>query len=69
MKWYEHEEHMAAISAAFPKMTFVLEGTGEEHGDIWVKVFKGGSMALSEKAVLTVPQFDPMEGDIRMVGK
>ena len=39
MKWYSHEADMNAISKMYPEITFVLEGEGEEHGDMWVKYF------------------------------
>lgn len=58
MKWYEHEDDMLALSRVFPDKTLVLEGVGEEQGDIWVKVFKDGKMLDSQKAVLVIPVFD-----------
>ena len=42
MKWYEHEADMIAVSKMYPEITFVLEGEGEEHDDMWVKYFHNG---------------------------
>ena len=47
-KWYDHEEDMKAISARFPTAVFVLDGFGEEHGDIWRKYFCNGKMQYSK---------------------
>lgn len=40
-KWYEHVADMEAASAAVPYV-FVLDGYGEEAGDVWRKVFANG---------------------------
>lgn len=44
MKWYDHEEDMRNFSKKFPDVLFILDGTGEESGDIWKKYFKNGLM-------------------------
>lgn len=44
VKWYDHEEHMARYSKRYPNVVFVLDGEGEESGDIWRKWFKGGQI-------------------------
>ncbi len=41
-KWYEYEEDMIKLSAAFPDFTFVLEGCGEERSDWWVGTWENG---------------------------
>ncbi len=33
MKWYDHEDHMRRISAAFPEFLFELTGEGEDNSD------------------------------------
>ncbi len=43
MKWYDHENDMRRISAAFPEVLFTLDGRGES-GAIWRKFFKRGKM-------------------------
>lgn len=52
LKWYEHEDDMLAISAKFPKVTFRLDGEGEESLDVWRKWFKGGKKIGETKAVM-----------------
>ena len=44
MKWYDHEKDMLDISKKFPNITFVLEGEGEDHEDMWVKYFNNGEV-------------------------
>jgi len=48
--WYDHEEDMLKISARFPEVEWVLDGEGEESGDIWRKTFKNGAMLSNKKA-------------------
>lgn len=61
MKWYEHEEEMAALSLRFPDYVFELSGEGEDQGDVWVKWFKAGKV-WTRKAELKVPD---MPGDVK----
>ncbi len=56
-KWYGHEKDMRKISKHFPKILFVLEGEGEENGDIWKMYFLDGK-AQRCKAILRFPAFD-----------
>ena len=56
-KWYEHEKHMKELSKIYPETTFLLEGEGEESGDIWQKYFKNGKMQVC-KAEIVFPAFD-----------
>ena len=43
-KWYENESDMRKISQLIPDVLFLLEGEGEESGDIWKKYFMNGKM-------------------------
>ena len=56
-KWYDHEHDMKDISKIYPETTFLLEGQGEESGDIWRKYFKNGKMQVC-KAKIVFPAFD-----------
>ena len=55
MKWYSHEADMFAVSKMYPEITFVLEGEGEEHEDMWVKYFNNGDFEACY-AEITYPQ-------------
>ena len=56
-KWYDHEKHMKLLSQIYPETTFLLDGEGEESGDIWRKYFKNGKMQAC-KAEIVFPAFD-----------
>ena len=49
-KWYDHHEHMLKLSAEFPSVTFVLDGDGEEQGDVWKDTYKAGELMKAQKA-------------------
>lgn len=51
-KWYEHEENMRAISKLHPETLFMLDGEGEESGDIWRKYFFDGRMQYCEAKIV-----------------
>ena len=53
-KWYEHEEEMKALSKEHPHVLFILDGEGEESGDIWRKYFRAGKMFRAD-AVISFP--------------
>lgn len=56
-KWYDHEKHMKELSKIYADITFILDGEGEESGDIWRKYFKNGKMQAC-KAEIVFPAFD-----------
>lgn len=56
-KWYRHDEDMKRISRKYPDTIFILEGKGEESGDIWKKYYLNGKCQKSE-AVITFEEFD-----------
>ena len=58
VKWYDHEVHMRAISKKYPDLLFILDGIGEEAGDLWRKYFKNG-LCQSERAHIEFGAFDP----------
>ena len=43
VKWYNHEKDMLELSYSHPSWGFMLEGVGEERGDIWVAYFLNGN--------------------------
>lgn len=42
VKWYEHPEDMEALSKAFPEITFLLHGDGEDKHDEWDEYWLNG---------------------------
>lgn len=56
-RWYEHENNMKEISKLYPDTLFMLEGEGEDPGDLWRKYFKNGKMQFC-RAKITFDDFD-----------
>lgn len=40
--WYDHDKHMKEVSKMFPDEVIVLEGSGEDQGDMWKAYYKNG---------------------------
>ena len=59
-KWYEHDKDMIKMSLVFPDVIFLLEGEGEESGDIWKKYYKNGKIQIC-KAKMTFDDFDVLK--------
>ena len=58
-KWYDHDEDMVKLSLRFPDYTFILEGEGEENGDLWRAIYHDGQMEeLNVKIVYKKPKSD-----------
>lgn len=60
-KWYNHETECAQVSKAIPEVLLILDGSGEERGDIWRKAWYAGNLVfdwrLDLKAIVPhVPQ-------------
>lgn len=41
MKWYDHEDDMRKVAAAFPDVKFELYGEGEDRDDTWREFYWG----------------------------
>ncbi len=44
MKWYGHENDMAALSKEYPNVLFILNGVGEEFPDAWCLWAQNGAV-------------------------
>lgn len=42
MKWYDHTVEMLEVSLRYPEYIFILDGDGEEAGDLWRHFYKNG---------------------------
>lgn len=51
IKWYDHYDEMEALSKEFPSLYFVLEGYGEDWGDIWREYFHNGEGMHSDAEI------------------
>ena len=57
--WHEHDQHCQLVSKANEYMILILDGEGEEAGDIWRKAWRNGELILNWEASIkppTVPQ-------------
>lgn len=57
-KWYSWEEDLVKISNRLPGVTIILDGEGEDAGDIWRAWAKDGK-TYREKAKISFPKFNP----------
>ena len=57
-KWYSHEKDMLALSKKFPEATFLLEGEGEEQGDLWKHHYRNGRVQR-RNAIISFTEYDP----------
>jgi len=57
VKWYDHDSDMRELSSCYPNATFILEGEGEESGDIWRKYYRKGK-AQEVYAKIVFDDFD-----------
>lgn len=57
-KWYGCEDDLRALSASLPTVKFILEGFGEEAGDIWRAYAKAGRVEkVKAELKFRVPNF------------
>lgn len=48
-KWYQHDENMKTVSRDFPHLILVLDGEGEDQGDVWRKAYLNGEIVFEWK--------------------
>lgn len=56
IKWYDCEKDMITFSKKHPGVTFLIDGEGEESGDIWKAYFKNGKI-FKTKATLVFEEY------------
>jgi hypothetical protein len=56
-KWYDHHKEMVNVSETYPNVLFILNGEGEERGDLWTKYYKNGKCQEC-RAKITYDEFD-----------
>jgi len=57
IKWYDHEKDMKGFSLLHPGVLFLLDGEGEESGDVWKQYFKDGKQFYT-KAKMVFEEFE-----------
>jgi hypothetical protein len=55
--WYEHDKHMRQVSLANKGAIFILQGEGEDPGDIWKKYYLDGK-CQETRAIINFDEFD-----------
>lgn len=56
-KWYDCKEDIKEFSKSHPDVLFLLEGEGEEAGDIW-KFYARNNKCCFQQAQIVFEQFD-----------
>lgn len=51
-KWYDCQKDMIKYSKKHPDVTFLIDGEGEEIGDIWKAWFKNGKKFYSKVSLV-----------------
>lgn len=59
-EWYKHDEDMLKVSKEFDETLFMLDGEGEESGDIWRTYYFNGKMQEC-KAFIMYEEFDTLK--------
>lgn len=59
VKWYEHEDDMIALSKDHPELVWVLDGEGEDQGDVWRKFFYRGNLWTWRLPSTEPPELNP----------
>lgn len=54
-KWYDHQQHVEAMSREIPGVLFHLSGEGEEAGDIWDAYALDGMVEKHEAKIVREP--------------
>jgi hypothetical protein len=54
IKWYDHKENMIEYSKKYPDTLFMIEGKGEETGDLWKLYVKNGKSFIDEPKIVWV---------------
>lgn len=57
IKWYSWSEHLKTVSELFPDDLIIIEGEGEESGDIWRAFFLNGKFCI-QHVEMVYPDFD-----------
>ena len=56
-EWEDHEKMLKYLSKKRPDYLYILQGEGQDHGDMWVKYFKKGKMQFAP-AKITFDEFN-----------
>lgn len=54
-KWYDSDKDMEAFSKKHPNTLFLLEGEGEESGDIWKQYWRNGKVQTVQGVIIFEP--------------
>lgn len=62
-KWYDWQKDMESLSADWPNVLFILEGDGENTGDLWKAWFRNGKSHKLEAKIV----FETIKPDLDSV--
>jgi hypothetical protein len=55
--WYEHEEDLLKISKDYPEVVFIIDGKGEDSGDIWREFYLNGKLVHRWTPAIEPPEW------------
>lgn len=56
--WYNHQEELEAASAKHRDIVFVLDGEGDDCGDIWREFYLNGKLIHEWRPDITPPEWE-----------
>lgn len=59
VKWYDYDDDMKSLSKRWPNVLFILDGDGEEQGDVWRAWYRNGKGIKVEPTFLE-PDLDKL---------
>ena len=59
-KWYDCDEELTEVSKLYPNLLIIVEGVGEEYGDIW-RLYVHNGKCVRHYAEIVFPPYDKAE--------
>lgn len=64
-KWYENEAELTMLSIKYPSLLFIVDGSGEDSGDVWREYFKDGKHFMACQPDWEPPEYKDIENQMQ----